>query len=230
MTQKNFCDHFRFLDGGRGERLLPRRELRGLVPVSDMTIWRWERDGLFPRHLSINDAITGASVKFRTGLIGARRRRRRLSWSVGSMSKDQPIARRTKKRTYNTRLIKRDYSYFVWEIADLLDLHPNAVRRWIKVGLVLVDDRRPSLIYGGDLIEFLDTRQGRRKQKGAANELFCFRCRRPRHPRFGRVELEIRSETRLDLSGVCEPAALSCTGPARSPGSRNIVRLSLSER
>src|SRR5262245_39946378 len=36
------------------ERLLPRRELRILVPVSDMTIWRWERDGVFPRHRSIN--------------------------------------------------------------------------------------------------------------------------------------------------------------------------------
>jgi predicted DNA-binding transcriptional regulator AlpA len=36
------------------ERLLPRRELRMLVPVSDMTIWRWERDERFPRHLSIN--------------------------------------------------------------------------------------------------------------------------------------------------------------------------------
>jgi predicted DNA-binding transcriptional regulator AlpA len=36
------------------ERLLPRRELRDLVPVSDMTIWRWERDRQFPRHLSIN--------------------------------------------------------------------------------------------------------------------------------------------------------------------------------
>jgi predicted DNA-binding transcriptional regulator AlpA len=36
------------------ERLLPRRELRRLVPVSDMTIWRWERDGVFPRHVSIN--------------------------------------------------------------------------------------------------------------------------------------------------------------------------------
>jgi predicted DNA-binding transcriptional regulator AlpA len=38
----------------KGERLLPRRELRRIIPVSDMTIWRWERDGLFPRHLSIN--------------------------------------------------------------------------------------------------------------------------------------------------------------------------------
>ena len=36
------------------ERLVPRRLLRRLVPVSDMTIYRWERDGLFPRHLEIN--------------------------------------------------------------------------------------------------------------------------------------------------------------------------------
>jgi predicted DNA-binding transcriptional regulator AlpA len=36
------------------ERLVPRRLLRRLVPVSDMTIWRWERDGSFPRHLAIH--------------------------------------------------------------------------------------------------------------------------------------------------------------------------------
>src|SRR4029079_11816166 len=41
-------------DPAMGERLLPRRELRALVPVSEMTIWRWERNGVFPRHLSIN--------------------------------------------------------------------------------------------------------------------------------------------------------------------------------
>jgi predicted DNA-binding transcriptional regulator AlpA len=52
MTHANSLDRFDPLD--RSERLLPRRELRSLVPVSDMTIWRWERDGLFPRHLVIN--------------------------------------------------------------------------------------------------------------------------------------------------------------------------------
>lgn len=36
------------------ERLLTRRLLRKLVPVSDMTIWRWERDGRFPQHLTVN--------------------------------------------------------------------------------------------------------------------------------------------------------------------------------
>ena len=39
---------------GGEERLLTRRLLRKLVPVSDMTIWRWERDGQFPRHLSVH--------------------------------------------------------------------------------------------------------------------------------------------------------------------------------
>jgi prophage regulatory protein len=36
------------------DRLLNRRQLRELIPVSDMTIWRWEQAGRFPRHLSIN--------------------------------------------------------------------------------------------------------------------------------------------------------------------------------
>jgi predicted DNA-binding transcriptional regulator AlpA len=37
-----------------GERLLNRRMLRQTIPASDMTIWRWERDGVFPQHLVIN--------------------------------------------------------------------------------------------------------------------------------------------------------------------------------
>ena len=37
-----------------GDQLLNRRMLRKTIPASDMTIWRWERDGLFPQHLAIN--------------------------------------------------------------------------------------------------------------------------------------------------------------------------------
>jgi predicted DNA-binding transcriptional regulator AlpA len=39
---------------GHDAHLLTRRLLRRMVPVSDMTIWRWERDGQFPKHLSIH--------------------------------------------------------------------------------------------------------------------------------------------------------------------------------
>ena len=116
----------------------------------------------------------------------------------------QTKSRLARKRTYNTRLIKRDYPYFVSEIADLFHLHPNAVRRWINAGLVTVDNRRPVLVHGGDLIDFLDMRQAQRKKKCAVDELYCFRCRRPKHPLFNRIEVEMRSETRLNLSGVCD--------------------------
>ena len=112
--------------------------------------------------------------------------------------------RRARKRTYNTRLVKRDYPYFLREIADLFSIHPNAVRHWIRAGLAVVDDRRPLLIHGGDLIDFLKARQTKRKQKCAGDELFCFRCRRPRRPRFSRVDLVIRGGSRVHLSGECE--------------------------
>ena len=36
------------------DRLISRRQLRQIVPASDMSIWRWERDGIFPPHVSIN--------------------------------------------------------------------------------------------------------------------------------------------------------------------------------
>jgi predicted DNA-binding transcriptional regulator AlpA len=35
-------------------RLLNRRQLRALIPASDMTIWRWQRANLFPLPININ--------------------------------------------------------------------------------------------------------------------------------------------------------------------------------
>ena len=40
-----------------------------------------------------------------------------------------------RRRTYNTQLVKRDFSYSIQEIAEQFGLHPQAVRRWIKAGL-----------------------------------------------------------------------------------------------
>jgi predicted DNA-binding transcriptional regulator AlpA len=35
-------------------RLINRRQLRKLVPASDMSIWRWTRAGIFPQPIKIN--------------------------------------------------------------------------------------------------------------------------------------------------------------------------------
>jgi len=111
---------------------------------------------------------------------------------------------RLKRRTYNTRRIKRDYTYFIAEVAELFGLHRNAVRQWLKSGLLSIDGHRPTLIHGGDLIDFLDARQASRKQKCAPNEFYCCRCRCPRRPLHNRVEIEIRNQRKLNLSAVCD--------------------------
>ena len=33
--------------------LISRKQLKQLIPVSSMTIWRWEREGRLPKHLKI---------------------------------------------------------------------------------------------------------------------------------------------------------------------------------
>lgn len=55
------------------EKLLPRRLLRKLVPVSDMTIWRWERDGSFPRHLTVHGRNYWLNSEVRAWMAGQRR-------------------------------------------------------------------------------------------------------------------------------------------------------------
>ena len=34
-------------------RLITRRQLQDLLPVSAMTIWRWEQEGRLPKHVTI---------------------------------------------------------------------------------------------------------------------------------------------------------------------------------
>jgi len=116
---------------------------------------------------------------------------------------DVKAPRRSKKRTYNTRRIKRDFAYLIAEVADLFGLHCNAVRNWLKSGLPTIDGHRPTLIHGGDLIDFLDVRQASRKQKCASDQFYCCRCRCPRRALDNRVEMQIRNNQKLNLSAVC---------------------------
>ena len=58
FSQGRICEGVMIKDGKQslpvGDRLMNRRELRGIVPGADMTIWRWVRQGLFPKPLIIN--------------------------------------------------------------------------------------------------------------------------------------------------------------------------------
>lgn len=39
------------------DRLLSRKERKARVPASDMTIYRWEKAGLFPKRISVGGRV-----------------------------------------------------------------------------------------------------------------------------------------------------------------------------
>ena len=84
------------------------------------------------------------------------------------------------KRHPNHRRVKTHRSYTVEEVAGLFDIHKNTVRNWAKTGLASVDSKRPMLILGNDLVEFLQKRRAKNKHTCKPGELYCVRCRVPR--------------------------------------------------
>ena len=109
----------------------------------------------------------------------------------------------SKKRTFNTRLIKRDYSYDIKELSEVLGVHVRTAREWIKSGLPLIDKTRPFMMHGSEIIAFLKDKQTKRKQACKINEFFCFKCRLPRHVSEGLIDIKIKYPNRLQLMGTC---------------------------
>ncbi len=87
-----------------------------------------------------------------------------------------------KKRHPNHRLLKIHRNYTVEEIARLFGFHKNTVRHWVREGLATIDDRRPMLIIGKVLAEFLKARRIKNKQTCKPGQLYCVRCRAPKSP------------------------------------------------
>jgi Helix-turn-helix domain len=85
-------------------------------------------------------------------------------------------------RRIDPRRIKTHFSYTVEEAADALGVHKNTVRMWIKGGLAVADDRRPTVMSGAAIRAFLENRLKARKSPLKPGEFYCFRCREPKSP------------------------------------------------
>ncbi len=66
--------------------------------------------------------------------------------------------------------------------------------------------KRPFLILGKDLREFLQARHPR-KQPCRAGEIYCLRCRTPKRPAFDEVEFVPKTATIGVLAGLCPTCA-----------------------
>jgi len=108
-----------------------------------------------------------------------------------------------KKRLPNHRLVKINRNYTVVEIAILLNVHKNTVRHWVKEGLVPIDDRRPMLILGHVLVDFLKARRVKNKQPCKQGELYCVRCHAPKAPAGDMAEYHPMTEKFGTLRAIC---------------------------
>lgn len=100
------------------------------------------------------------------------------------------------------RLVKIHQTYSVEEAARNQGVAKGTVRLWLKNGLPALNERRPCLILGGDLADFLKSRK-KPKQTCKPEECFCFKCRAPREAAFGEAEFIPITQTNGQLIALC---------------------------
>jgi hypothetical protein len=108
------------------------------------------------------------------------------------------------QRRPNPRLAKIHRNYTVEEVSRLYGIHRNTVRHWLKVGLQAVaDSKRPTLILGADLAVFLRGRREGRRRRCDPGQIYCVRCREPRHPAGDMADYLPLTPTSGNLVGIC---------------------------
>ena len=109
------------------------------------------------------------------------------------------------KRNHNYRLVKIHRSYTAEEVAKLFGIHKNTVHNWVKNGLATIDNKRPLLIIGNDLVDFLQKRRTKNKQtcKPGDHCVYCVRCRVPRPAAENMAEYSPVNEKTGNLVAIC---------------------------
>jgi len=134
------------------------------------------------------------------------------------------------KRHPNPRRAKRLRLYTVEELATLFQLHKNTVRRWQKLGLKPIDDRRPALFRGMDVAEFLQAHRKTAKRPCGPGEMYCLKCRSPKVPDGNIADLRVDGPSSGCLIGICPTCATMLyrrVNPSRIASIRGSLEISV---
>jgi excisionase family DNA binding protein len=120
-----------------------------------------------------------------------------------SSGQNQQRSRSKRARNPNRRSVKIHRNYTVEEAARATGCAKGTIRRWIKSGaLPAITDRKPNLILGGDLLDYLKARAAS-GPKLQLNECYCLRCRAPREPALGMADYLPLTPTTGNLRALC---------------------------
>jgi excisionase family DNA binding protein len=106
------------------------------------------------------------------------------------------------KHRADRRRVKIHRSYTVDEAARTLGTTKQTVRRWLKNGLAATDARKPALIRGADLAEYLKARI-KPKQSCPPGHCYCVKCKSSNEPAGGMAEYIVITATSGNLRGLC---------------------------
>lgn len=102
----------------------------------------------------------------------------------------------------NPKGIFKHRSYTIEELAGLLGKNEKTLSRWIDSGLKTIpESRKPILIMGSDLKEFLRNKYSKKKVKMDRNQFYCLHCKKAVYAKRGSIEK--LSNRKIALCCVC---------------------------
>ena len=107
----------------------------------------------------------------------------------------------------NPMKVNAALTYTVDEAAGALGKSIATIRNWVRDGLPVMSSRKPMLISGAAIREYLKDRYKAAKRPLQSNELTCLSCRAGRVPAGLAVTASLISPKTMLLKGTC-----SCCG------------------
>lgn len=103
----------------------------------------------------------------------------------------------------NPKGIFKHRSYTIEELSVLLSKNEKTLLRWIENGLKIVpESKKPILIMGFDLKEFLRKKNSKKKVKMNPNQFYCLSCKKAVYAKRGSIEK--LSNRKIALCSVCK--------------------------
>lgn len=100
------------------------------------------------------------------------------------------------------RKVKSNRSYTIDEAARKIGATKGTVRRWIEKGLPAIRDRKPFLILGEDLSDYM-ARRSRPKRSCPPGTCFCVKCDDARRPAGDMAEFVPVNASSGNLRAIC---------------------------
>lgn len=107
-------------------------------------------------------------------------------------------------KAFPANRIKTHLVYTIWEVADALGCHRQTVIRWIKnKGLEADCSRKPWLIEGRVLRDFLGLRRTAQKHTLALHHCYCLGCKAPREAGGKIADFKLQTPETGTLTALC---------------------------